>query len=120
MYLESENRPFGYYIISFQCFNKKHLPFTLNIINLVKKKKEYFIDLFMHYSLSRLVTRIILSRIPLSCRSHEIISDLTPSSLPSSFKTISLPVTSPNSKMNLTSPKRGQKREEGWKEVVRR
>ncbi|KAF4077299.1 hypothetical protein AMELA_G00206420 [Ameiurus melas] len=53
-------------------------------------------------------------------KSHEIISDLTPSSLPSSFKTISLPVTSPNSKMNLTSPKRGQKREEGWKEVVRR
>ncbi|XP_035382701.1 ankyrin repeat and KH domain-containing protein 1 isoform X2 [Electrophorus electricus] len=51
---------------------------------------------------------------------HETISDLTPSPLPSSFKTISLPVTSPNSKMNLTSPKRGQKREEGWKEVVRR
>ncbi|XP_051536242.1 LOW QUALITY PROTEIN: ankyrin repeat and KH domain-containing protein 1 [Myxocyprinus asiaticus] len=53
-------------------------------------------------------------------KSYEINSDLTPSSLPSSFKTISLPVTSPNSKMNLTSPKRGQKREEGWKEVVRR
>uniref|UniRef100_A0A672QAZ0 Ankyrin repeat and KH domain-containing protein 1-like n=1 Tax=Sinocyclocheilus grahami TaxID=75366 RepID=A0A672QAZ0_SINGR len=53
-------------------------------------------------------------------KSHEINSDLTPSSLPPSFKTISLPITSPNSKMNLTSPKRGQKREEGWKEVVRR
>uniref|UniRef100_A0A8C1D4Z3 Ankyrin repeat and KH domain containing 1 n=1 Tax=Cyprinus carpio carpio TaxID=630221 RepID=A0A8C1D4Z3_CYPCA len=53
-------------------------------------------------------------------KSHEINSDLTHSSLPPSFKTISLPVTSPNSKMNLTSPKRGQKREEGWKEVVRR
>ncbi|KAI2651307.1 Ankyrin repeat and KH domain-containing protein 1 [Labeo rohita] len=53
-------------------------------------------------------------------KSHEINSDLTPCSLPPSFKTISLPVTSPNSKMNLTSPKRGQKREEGWKEVVRR
>uniref|UniRef100_A0A8C2IH66 Ankyrin repeat and KH domain containing 1 n=1 Tax=Cyprinus carpio TaxID=7962 RepID=A0A8C2IH66_CYPCA len=53
-------------------------------------------------------------------KSHDIISDLTPSSLPPSFKTISLPVTSPNSKMNLTSPKRGLKREEGWKEVVRR
>uniref|UniRef100_A0AAY4B0I7 K Homology domain-containing protein n=1 Tax=Denticeps clupeoides TaxID=299321 RepID=A0AAY4B0I7_9TELE len=48
------------------------------------------------------------------------ISDFTATSLPSSFKTISLPVTSPNSKMNLTSPKRGQKREDGWKEVVRR
>uniref|UniRef100_A0A668AVP3 Ankyrin repeat and KH domain containing 1 n=1 Tax=Myripristis murdjan TaxID=586833 RepID=A0A668AVP3_9TELE len=43
-----------------------------------------------------------------------------PHSLPSPFKTMSLPVTSPNSKLSLTSPKRGQKREEGWKEVVRR
>uniref|UniRef100_A0A8C2JG06 Ankyrin repeat and KH domain containing 1 n=1 Tax=Cyprinus carpio TaxID=7962 RepID=A0A8C2JG06_CYPCA len=48
------------------------------------------------------------------------ISKPQQNSLPPSFKTISLPVTSPNSKMNLTSPKRGQKREEGWKEVVRR
>uniref|UniRef100_A0A6Q2ZIT2 K Homology domain-containing protein n=1 Tax=Esox lucius TaxID=8010 RepID=A0A6Q2ZIT2_ESOLU len=48
------------------------------------------------------------------------ISELTPSSsLPSPFKNMSLPITSPNSK-SLTSPKRGQKREEGWKEVVRR
>ncbi|XP_036444968.1 ankyrin repeat and KH domain-containing protein 1 isoform X4 [Colossoma macropomum] len=53
-------------------------------------------------------------------KAHEVISDLPSNSLPSSLKTISLPVTSPNSKMNLTSPKRGQKREEGWKEVVRR
>ncbi|TRY57576.1 hypothetical protein DNTS_023504 [Danionella cerebrum] len=53
-------------------------------------------------------------------KSHELNSDLPHSSLPTMFKTISLPVTSPNSKMNLTSPKRGQKREEGWKEVVRR
>ncbi|XP_038860998.1 ankyrin repeat and KH domain-containing protein 1-like isoform X1 [Salvelinus namaycush] len=51
---------------------------------------------------------------------HDCINVLAPSSLPPSFKTISLPVTSPNSKMNLTSPKRGQKREDGWKEVVRR
>uniref|UniRef100_A0AAZ3R2N7 K Homology domain-containing protein n=1 Tax=Oncorhynchus tshawytscha TaxID=74940 RepID=A0AAZ3R2N7_ONCTS len=51
---------------------------------------------------------------------HDHINDFTPSSLPSSFRTISLPVISPVSKMNLTSPKRGQKREEGWKEVVRR
>ncbi|XP_053734820.1 ankyrin repeat and KH domain-containing protein 1 isoform X2 [Synchiropus splendidus] len=48
------------------------------------------------------------------------MSDSTPNSLPSPFKTIGLPVTSPNSKLSLTSPKRGQKREEGWKEVVRR
>uniref|UniRef100_A0A8C7QX56 Ankyrin repeat and KH domain containing 1 n=1 Tax=Oncorhynchus mykiss TaxID=8022 RepID=A0A8C7QX56_ONCMY len=48
------------------------------------------------------------------------MSELTPSSsVPSQFKTMSLPVTSSNSK-SLTSPKRGQKREEGWKEVVRR
>uniref|UniRef100_A0A8C1CXY4 Ankyrin repeat and KH domain containing 1 n=1 Tax=Cyprinus carpio carpio TaxID=630221 RepID=A0A8C1CXY4_CYPCA len=46
------------------------------------------------------------------------ISKPQQNSLPPSFKTISLPVTSPNSKMNLTSPKRGQKREEGWKEVL--
>ncbi|XP_042165754.1 ankyrin repeat and KH domain-containing protein 1-like isoform X6 [Oncorhynchus tshawytscha] len=51
---------------------------------------------------------------------HDCINVLAPSSLPPSFKTISVPVTSPNSKMNLTSPKRGQKREDGWKEVVRR
>ncbi|XP_069051450.1 ankyrin repeat and KH domain-containing protein 1 isoform X4 [Lepisosteus oculatus] len=51
---------------------------------------------------------------------QEGINDVTPSSLPSTLKTISLPVSSPNGKMNLTSPKRGPKREEGWKEVVRR
>ncbi|KAL0973831.1 hypothetical protein UPYG_G00211760 [Umbra pygmaea] len=46
------------------------------------------------------------------------VSELTPSSsLP--FKSMALPVTSPSSK-SLASPKRGQKREEGWKEVVRR
>ncbi|CAN9514836.1 unnamed protein product [Ophioblennius macclurei] len=46
--------------------------------------------------------------------------DSTSNSLPSPFKTMALPVTSPSSKLSLTSPKRGQKREEGWKEVVRR
>ncbi|XP_014911268.1 ankyrin repeat and KH domain-containing protein 1 isoform X9 [Poecilia latipinna] len=46
--------------------------------------------------------------------------DSSSNSLPSPFKTMALPVTSPNSKLSLTSPKRGQKREEGWKEVVRR
>ncbi|KAJ8406126.1 hypothetical protein AAFF_G00310140 [Aldrovandia affinis] len=53
-------------------------------------------------------------------RMQDCVNDLTPSSLPSSFKTMSLPVSSPNGKMTLASPKRGQKREEGWKEVVRR
>ncbi|XP_037318171.2 ankyrin repeat and KH domain-containing protein 1 isoform X3 [Pungitius pungitius] len=47
-------------------------------------------------------------------------SDSTSNSLPSPFKTMALPITSPNSKLSLTSPKRGLKREEGWKEVVRR
>uniref|UniRef100_A0A8P4KTP8 K Homology domain-containing protein n=1 Tax=Dicentrarchus labrax TaxID=13489 RepID=A0A8P4KTP8_DICLA len=46
--------------------------------------------------------------------------DSSSNSLPSPFKTMALPITSPNSKLSLTSPKRGQKREEGWKEVVRR
>uniref|UniRef100_A0A8C9YZA6 Ankyrin repeat and KH domain containing 1 n=1 Tax=Sander lucioperca TaxID=283035 RepID=A0A8C9YZA6_SANLU len=46
--------------------------------------------------------------------------DSTSNCLPSPFKTMALPITSPNSKLSLTSPKRGQKREEGWKEVVRR
>ncbi|KAM6985007.1 ankyrin repeat and KH domain-containing protein 1-like [Aplochiton taeniatus] len=47
---------------------------------------------------------------------HDSLSDHPLSSL----KTISLPVSSSNSK-SITSPKRGQKRgEEGWKEVVRR
>ncbi|KAK7922107.1 hypothetical protein WMY93_009009 [Mugilogobius chulae] len=47
-------------------------------------------------------------------------SDSTSSSLPSPFKTMALPVNSASTKLSLTSPKRGQKREEGWKEVVRR
>ncbi|NXC42337.1 ANKH1 protein, partial [Penelope pileata] len=41
-------------------------------------------------------------------------------SLSTTYKPVSLPLTSPSVKLNLTSPKRGQKREEGWKEVVRR
>lgn len=57
-----------------------------------------------------------------ACFCHRALdtSDSTSNSLPSPFKTMNLPVTSPNSKLSLTSPKRGQKREEGWKEVVRR
>ncbi|XP_029439484.1 ankyrin repeat and KH domain-containing protein 1-like isoform X2 [Rhinatrema bivittatum] len=47
-------------------------------------------------------------------------NDMTHTSLPVSYKSVSLPLTSPNGKLNLTSPKRGQKREDGWKEVVRR
>ncbi|KAJ6661371.1 hypothetical protein lerEdw1_014999 [Lerista edwardsae] len=46
--------------------------------------------------------------------------EANPNSLSASYKSVSLPLSSPNIKLNLTSPKRGQKREEGWKEVVRR
>ncbi|XP_068960469.1 ankyrin repeat and KH domain-containing protein 1 isoform X7 [Petaurus breviceps papuanus] len=46
--------------------------------------------------------------------------EVNPNSLSTNYKSVSLPVSSPNIKLNLTSPKRGQKREEGWKEVVRR
>ncbi|XP_028742573.1 ankyrin repeat and KH domain-containing protein 1 isoform X8 [Peromyscus leucopus] len=44
--------------------------------------------------------------------------EVNSNSLSASYK--SLPLSSPTTKLNLTSPKRGQKREEGWKEVVRR
>ncbi|XP_048187314.1 ankyrin repeat and KH domain-containing protein 1 isoform X3 [Perognathus longimembris pacificus] len=46
--------------------------------------------------------------------------EMNPNSLSTSYKSVSLPLSSPNIKLNLTSPKRSQKREEGWKEVVRR
>ncbi|XP_039318508.1 ankyrin repeat and KH domain-containing protein 1 isoform X17 [Saimiri boliviensis] len=46
--------------------------------------------------------------------------EVNPNSLSTNYKSVSLPLSSPNIKLNLTSPKRGQKREEGWKEVVRR
>ncbi|XP_062044994.1 ankyrin repeat and KH domain-containing protein 1 isoform X3 [Lepus europaeus] len=46
--------------------------------------------------------------------------EVNSNSLSTSYKSVSLPLSSPNIKLNLTSPKRGQKREDGWKEVVRR
>uniref|UniRef100_A0A8C4MCX6 Ankyrin repeat and KH domain containing 1 n=1 Tax=Equus asinus asinus TaxID=83772 RepID=A0A8C4MCX6_EQUAS len=51
---------------------------------------------------------------------EEKTSEVNPNSLSASYKSVSLPLSSPNIKLNLTSPKRGQKREDGWKEVVRR
>lgn len=66
------------------------------------------------------VTDPVESDIFLFCHRAPDMSDSTSNSLLSPFKTMALPVTSPNSKLSLTSPKRGQKREEGWKEVVRR
>ncbi|XP_038651653.1 ankyrin repeat and KH domain-containing protein 1 isoform X12 [Scyliorhinus canicula] len=53
-------------------------------------------------------------------RLHDVTNETNSNSLSTTHKSTSLPLSSPNGKMNLTSPKRGQKREDGWKEVVRR
>ncbi|XP_067852405.1 ankyrin repeat and KH domain-containing protein 1 isoform X10 [Heptranchias perlo] len=53
-------------------------------------------------------------------RLHDGTNETNSSSLSTTHKSTSLPLSSPNGKINLTSPKRGQKREDGWKEVVRR
>uniref|UniRef100_A0A663MZK9 K Homology domain-containing protein n=1 Tax=Athene cunicularia TaxID=194338 RepID=A0A663MZK9_ATHCN len=60
------------------------------------------------------------SKTPTSFKLQECILQCHSNSLSTTYKPVSLPLTSPNVKLNLTSPKRGQKREEGWKEVVRR
>lgn len=66
----------------------------------------------------------MLSFYSVICNQHVFVPRLDgeghSNSLSSAYKPVSLPLTSPNVKLNLTSPKRGQKREEGWKEVVRR
>ncbi|POI34766.1 hypothetical protein CIB84_001482, partial [Bambusicola thoracicus] len=56
----------------------------------------------------------------LTLSSQRLDGEGNSNSLSTTYKPVSLPLTSPNVKLNLTSPKRGQKREEGWKEVVRR
>ncbi|XP_031462926.1 ankyrin repeat and KH domain-containing protein 1-like isoform X7 [Phasianus colchicus] len=56
----------------------------------------------------------------LTLSSQRLDGEGNANSLSTAYKPVSLPLTSPNVKLNLTSPKRGQKREEGWKEVVRR
>ncbi|XP_072446907.1 ankyrin repeat and KH domain-containing protein 1 isoform X11 [Chiloscyllium punctatum] len=61
-----------------------------------------------------------ISETPNHPRLHDGTNETNSSSLSTTHKTTSLPLSSPNGKMNLTSPKRGQKREDGWKEVVRR
>uniref|UniRef100_A0A670K2E6 Ankyrin repeat domain 17 n=1 Tax=Podarcis muralis TaxID=64176 RepID=A0A670K2E6_PODMU len=59
--------------------------------------------------------------LPLSSeRLSEVISEVTGNSLSTCTKPSPSPLSSPNGKLTLASPKRGQKREEGWKEVVRR
>uniref|UniRef100_A0A8C0VLQ7 Ankyrin repeat domain 17 n=1 Tax=Cyanistes caeruleus TaxID=156563 RepID=A0A8C0VLQ7_CYACU len=50
----------------------------------------------------------------------QIINEVTSNSLSTCTKSAPSPLSSPNGKLTIASPKRGQKREEGWKEVVRR
>uniref|UniRef100_A0A452IE74 Ankyrin repeat domain-containing protein 17 n=1 Tax=Gopherus agassizii TaxID=38772 RepID=A0A452IE74_9SAUR len=55
-----------------------------------------------------------------SSNSNKVISEVTSNSLSTCTKSGPSPLSSPNGKLTIASPKRGQKREEGWKEVVRR
>uniref|UniRef100_A0A8D2LQI3 Ankyrin repeat domain 17 n=1 Tax=Varanus komodoensis TaxID=61221 RepID=A0A8D2LQI3_VARKO len=50
----------------------------------------------------------------------DVIGEVTGNTLSTCTKPCPSPLSSPNGKITLASPKRGQKREEGWKEVVRR
>ncbi|XP_064306807.1 ankyrin repeat domain-containing protein 17 isoform X5 [Phalacrocorax carbo] len=55
-----------------------------------------------------------------SIKLSEVMSEVTSNSLSTCTKSGPSPLSSPNGKLTIASPKRGQKREEGWKEVVRR
>ncbi|KAM6221397.1 ankyrin repeat domain-containing protein 17 isoform 2-T2 [Rhynchocyon petersi] len=55
-----------------------------------------------------------------SIKLSETITEVTSNSLSTCTKAGPSPLSSPNGKLTVASPKRGQKREEGWKEVVRR
>ncbi|XP_007495725.1 ankyrin repeat domain-containing protein 17 isoform X9 [Monodelphis domestica] len=55
-----------------------------------------------------------------SVKLSETISEVSGNSLSTCTKSAPSPLSSPNGKLTVASPKRGQKREEGWKEVVRR
>ncbi|XP_036783455.1 ankyrin repeat domain-containing protein 17 isoform X6 [Manis pentadactyla] len=55
-----------------------------------------------------------------STKLSETVSEVTSNSLSTCTKSGPSPLSSPNGKLTVASPKRGQKREEGWKEVVRR
>uniref|UniRef100_G3U1N2 Ankyrin repeat domain 17 n=1 Tax=Loxodonta africana TaxID=9785 RepID=G3U1N2_LOXAF len=52
--------------------------------------------------------------------SIKLVIEVTSNSLSTCTKSGPSPLSSPNGKLTVASPKRGQKREEGWKEVVRR
>ncbi|XP_072480455.1 ankyrin repeat domain-containing protein 17 isoform X5 [Notamacropus eugenii] len=55
-----------------------------------------------------------------SVKLSESISEVSGNSLSTCTKSAPSPLSSPNGKLTVASPKRGQKREDGWKEVVRR
>nr|XP_048281128.1 ankyrin repeat domain-containing protein 17 isoform X6 [Myodes glareolus] len=55
-----------------------------------------------------------------SIKLSETVNEGTSNSLSTCTKSGPSPLSSPNGKLTVASPKRGQKREEGWKEVVRR
>lgn len=55
-----------------------------------------------------------------SIKLSETVAEVTSNSLSTCTKSGPSPLSSPNGKLTVASPKRGQKREEGWKEVVRR
>ncbi|XP_057267607.1 ankyrin repeat domain-containing protein 17 isoform X3 [Pezoporus wallicus] len=55
-----------------------------------------------------------------SIKLPEVIGEVASNSLSTCTKAGPSPLSSPNGKLTIASPKRGQKREEGWKEVVRR
>ncbi|XP_044303195.1 ankyrin repeat domain-containing protein 17 isoform X7 [Varanus komodoensis] len=55
-----------------------------------------------------------------SVKLSDVIGEVTGNTLSTCTKPCPSPLSSPNGKITLASPKRGQKREEGWKEVVRR
>ncbi|XP_043826601.1 ankyrin repeat domain-containing protein 17 isoform X7 [Dromiciops gliroides] len=55
-----------------------------------------------------------------SVKLTETISEVSGNSLSTCTKSAPSPLSSPNGKLTVASPKRGQKREDGWKEVVRR
>nr|XP_006250830.1 ankyrin repeat domain-containing protein 17 isoform X7 [Rattus norvegicus] len=55
-----------------------------------------------------------------SIKLSETVNEGTSNSLSTCTKSGPSPLSSPNGKLTVASPKRGPKREEGWKEVVRR
>ncbi|XP_023371662.1 ankyrin repeat and KH domain-containing protein 1 isoform X12 [Otolemur garnettii] len=88
----------------------QELNFTMDVNSSTDKR---YPSLFLHSQEEKMSAAISKTQTRLE-------GEMNPNSLSTSYKSVSLPLSSPNIKLNLTSPKRGQKREEGWKEVVRR